>query len=136
MQKKTIFIIALLVIIVGLAIYPRLTRTQEAVSVSEVSASPTKFLGKLTISGIAGEIVPEEGVILMVDAGGCCNIPVLVPFTAEQDVYKINRLYQGVLPAEGSTIIVSGTLKQEPGYFDFVIEQVEQEGQIIISKSM
>jgi hypothetical protein len=137
MQKKNLIIVFLFVLIVGLFVYPRViqTNTAEAVGISEVSANPQQYLGKLTLSGIVGDVYPDDGVFVMVDGGGCCQIPALVPFNAEQqELLEMDTLYTGSLPATGDLVETKGTLLFEDGYYMYDVDTVTRNGQTIISK--
>lgn len=138
MQKKTLLIVALLLVVAGLTIYPRLSGGNAAkgvIGISEVSAAPNDFLGKLTLSGDVGAIYKEESVIIAVDGGGCCQIPLLVPFTAEQQtMLETSSLYTGTLPAEGESLQVSGTLSRVDSYYVFDVDEVIASGKVIITK--
>ncbi|MBS4030981.1 MAG: hypothetical protein KGZ63_06115 [Clostridiales bacterium] len=140
MQKKTLLIVALILIVAGLAIYPRLSQSSAGnsrgvIGVSEVSAAPNDYLGKLTITGDAGAIYEEESVIIIVDGGGCCTIPLLVPFTTEQQtILETASLYTGTLPAEGESLQVSGTLSKVDAYYVFDVDEIIASGKVIITK--
>lgn len=140
MQKKTLLVVALILIVAGLAIYPRLSQNSASnsrgvIGVSEVSAAPNDFLGKLTITGFAGAIYEEESVIIIVDGGGCCAIPLLVPFTAEQQtMLGTTFLYSGTLPTEGERLQVSGTLSKVDAYYVFDVDEIKANGKVIITK--
>jgi hypothetical protein len=140
MQKKTLLIVALLLVVAGLVAYPRLSRGNAAnsrgvIGISEVSAAPNNYLGKLTLSGDVGAIYEEESVIIAVDGSGCCQIPLLVPFTSEQQtMLKTASLYTGTLPAEGESLLVSGTLSRVDANYVFDVDEVIASGKVIITK--
>lgn len=135
MHKKNLIIFVLLLIAVGLVIYPRLAKQEAVASVSAVTANPEKFLGKLTLTGVVATVFPEENVFVIADSSACCQIPVLVPFTSgQQALLELNTLYTGALPQEGEEVTVSGTLKKEQGYYLLDVEQVARGGQVIINK--
>lgn len=138
MRQKNLIIIALLLILAGALVYPHLTGGREATAgVKDVTANPGEFLGPLVITDKVGDVDTEDGVIILVD-DGCvsCQIPVLVPFTAEQQAkFEMNTLYSGTLPSVGETVTVHGTLKQQEGYFIFDVETITRDGQVIISKT-
>ncbi|MBS3948055.1 MAG: hypothetical protein KGZ57_07145 [Dethiobacter sp.] len=140
MQKKNLIIIALLLILAGALVYPLLTgggQGEAAAGVKDVTANPSGFLGPLVINGHVGDVNAADGVIMLVD-DGCvsCQIPVLVPFTTEQQAkFEVDTLYSGILPAVGETVTVHGTLKQQEGYFIFDVEKITRDGQVIISKA-
>jgi hypothetical protein len=137
MQKRHMILIILLLISAGVFAYPRLAdRGETAVSVKDVTANPGKFLGPLTITDIVGDVKPDDGVILLVDYGcRACQLPVFVPFTAEQQTrWQTGSLYSGTLPAAGETVTVSGTLKKQDGYFMFDVDNIVRNGQVILSK--
>lgn len=136
MQKKHLVIFVLLLVTAGLA-YPRLAgRGEAAASVRDVTANPGKFLGRLTVTDIVGDVRPDDGIMVLVDYGcGACQLPVLVPFTVEQQAkWETEFLYTGILPAVGEIVTVSGTLKRQDGYFVFEVEKVTRDGQVIISR--
>lgn len=138
MHKKNLIILFLLMVLAAVFVYPALTNSKPAgaVEITEVSANPSAFLGKLTISGYAGAVYAEEGMFLLVDEGGCCKIPLFVPFTQEQKVaLEMTSLYTGTLPAEGDYLEASGTLKRENGYFLFDVDKVTRNGNAIISRA-
>jgi hypothetical protein len=136
-QKKSLIIIVLLLVLAVVLAYPRLLgRGEVAVSVKDVTANPRKFLGPLTVTDIVGDVKPEDGMIVLVDYG-CrgCQLPVFVPFTAEQQArWQKGSLYSGTLPAVGETVTVSGTLKRQDGYFMFDVDNIVRNGQVILSK--
>lgn len=137
MQKKSGIILVVLLLAAGVFAYPRLTgRGEAAASVRDVTANPSEFLGPLSVTDIVGDVRPDDGVIVLVDYGcGACQLPVLVPFTAEQQAkWETELLYAGLLPSVGDTVTVSGTLKRLDGYFVFEAEEITRDGQVIISR--
>lgn len=136
MQKKNLFILFLVIVLVGVFVYPRvMAGTATAVELSDVSANPSKFIGKLTIAGNAGPVFADDGVFQLVDQKGCCQIYLLVPFTAaQQKELEISALYTGTLPTEGESIQTTGTLKREGANYVFDVEKVSRDGKVIISK--
>ncbi|MDW7650450.1 MAG: hypothetical protein SCK29_09995 [Bacillota bacterium] len=140
MQKKNLIIIFLLVLAAGLFIYPRFTGGEEAIGISEVSAEPSKYLGELALAGKVGTVYPDEGYFVMVDGGGCCQIPAIVPFTAQQqtqlkDLGVDAPLYTGTLPAVGQLVETTGTLSREGANYMYDVETVIVNGEVIISKA-
>ncbi len=142
MNKKNILIAVLFLLLVGILAYPRIftagnnTGAGAIVGVSQVTANPSDYLGKLTVQGIVNQIYEEEGFFLIADQGGCCQLPVVVPLTAQQQA-EINSkyLYTGTMPAINDWVIATGSLISEDGYFVFEIAQVEMGDQVIISKN-
>ena len=136
MQKKNLILVFLVVLLAGMFLYPRIFNKVEAVGISDVTADPSKYVGKtMTLSGAVSEVYPEDSVIYIADDAGCCTIPILVPFTQEQQkVLELSTLYSGTLPAVGQYLDATGTLKSEGAYFIFDIDTVSRNGQVIINK--
>lgn len=146
MHRKNLLLLFVLIVLIGVFVYPQLTggsgsNSAEAVDVSAVTAAPQQYLGQLTISGAVGALYAEEGVIVMVDEGGCCNIPILVPLSQEQQnllseaiKMDVNVLYSGALPQIGDFIEATGTWTFENGVYDLEIETVARNGEVIISR--
>lgn len=136
MQKKNLIIVFLLVVFVGVFVYPRVFgQTASAVGISELAAEPSKYLGKLTVNGSVGEANEVEGYFVMVDGGGCCQIPIFTPFNEEQQAaLELTTLYTGKLPVAGDTVEATGVLKREGAYYMFDVDTVTRNGETLISK--
>lgn len=134
MQKKNLIIVFVLVVLVGVFIYPRVfDQTANAVGVAEVSQEPSKYLGKLTLNGRVGTTDQENSIFVMVDDSGCCQIPILVPFNEEQQAaLELTTLYTGKLPSEGDVVEAKGTLKREGADYIFDVDTVTRNGETII----
>lgn len=144
MQKKNLVLVFLLVLVSGLFIYPRLfAGGGETITVSDLTANPNQYLGKLTVSGSVAAAYPDEGVFVMVDAGGCCSLAIVVPMTEEQKTLleqeadiTLTTLFTGAMPSTGSMVEVSGTLKREQnGMFLIDVDKVNSNGKSIISRA-
>ncbi len=143
MNNKSILIVVLLLVLLSIVAYPRIftagnnaAGADTVVGVSQVTANPSDYLGKLTVHGIVNQIYEEEGFFMIADQGGCCQLPVVVPFTAEQQAeLNCKYLYAGAMPAFNDRVIATGTLISEDGYFVFEIAHVEMSDKIIISKN-
>ena len=123
MQKKSLLLVFLLIVAVGIFVYPKVFVVDAAVSLSDVSANPSQFVGDLTIGGIVGTVFPKEGGFVLVDEKGCCQINILVPFTKEQmAALALDETYSGQLPTQGDPIEVKGTLKREGSDYTFDVE--------------
>lgn len=140
-NKRNLILVFLAVLIAGLVIYPRLTKTTEAVGISELSKAPSQYVGKLTISGKVGYTYAEEGVFIMVDGGGCCTIPILAPttegqkkFLEEETGLTLVSLYSGTLPAEGDEVTVTGTWNRVKDSYFMDFEQVTRNGKVILQR--
>ncbi|MBS4022789.1 MAG: hypothetical protein KGZ79_10290 [Dethiobacter sp.] len=135
MQKKNLILFALLITIAGIFIYPRIVKPAQAISVSQVTANPEAFLGKLTVYGSVGTIYSEEGLFMIIDEAGCCELPVVVPFKKDQQAgLQANYLYSGTMPALGDFVEVRGLLKKQDGYYQYEVESVTRGNQVIIKK--
>ncbi|MBS4022579.1 MAG: hypothetical protein KGZ79_16535 [Dethiobacter sp.] len=136
MHRKNLLIFALLIAVASLFIYPRLITSKETVSISQVTADPGSYLGKLTVSGYVASVYADDGVFFLSDEAGCCQLPVVIPFTKEQQSgLQVNTLYSGELPTVGETLQVSGTLKKQGSSFYYEIDSVSRSGRIIIKKN-
>lgn len=145
MQKKNLILLFVIIVLAGVLVYPKLFGSVNADSgtyISEVTADPQAFLGDLTLTGLVGSINAEEGVIFLVDDGGCCQIPLLLPLTQEQlarlneypDI-EMDELYSGAMPAIGDSIAATGTWVFDSGFYDLKVDEVTRDGETIISKS-
>jgi hypothetical protein len=136
MQRKNLIVIVMVIVAVSLFVYPRLAKTGiTAIPVSQVTENPGNFLGKLDVYGIVSSVYADDGLFMLADEGGCCQLPVVVPFTAsQQSELQINYLYEGVMPSSGDVLQVSGNLKLQDGYYHYEIDSVTRNGQIIIKK--
>jgi hypothetical protein len=137
MQKKYLLIVVLVVILAVLVIYPRLGGTGQTADISQVAANPESYLGKLTlINALVATVDTDFSVLGLVDSGGCCEIPVVVPMTVEQQqgLGVPVPLYTGTLPSPGQHVEVSGNLKKHQGYFIFEADTVKLDGKVIIRK--
>jgi len=136
-HKKNLYLLVLLLVLGGMFAYQGIVGRGEATaSVRDITTNPGDFLGPLTITDLVGDVRPEDGVIVLVDYGcGACQVPVFVPFTAEQQAkWQVDSLYSGTLPSVGETVTVRGTLKRQDGYFVFAVDEITRDGQVIISK--
>jgi hypothetical protein len=136
MQKKNLILVFILVLAAGLVFYPQLLPKAEAVNISDFNANLSEYLDKqVTISGMAAEVYDDENLILLVDEGGCCNVPILAPFTAEQQVLSgVDILYSGTLPNIGEYVETTGILTFDGQYYRFEVQTVTRNGDVIISK--
>ena len=71
----------------------------QQVGVSAVKANPDQYLGQITITGLAGNIYPDDGVFEIADEKACCAIYLFTPFQEKQkESLGTNALYKGSLP--------------------------------------
>lgn len=135
MQKKNLVIVLLFIVLLGVFVYPKFSGKTAVVPIADVSANPSKYLGKLTMAGIAGTIYSEDGVFVLMDEKGCCQIPMYVPFTLEQrQSLNVTALYSGQLPGQGDLLEVTGMLKKDGTNYLFDVEKISRGDVIIISK--
>jgi len=137
MQKKKLLILVLVFMLAIIVLFPRLDGTGQTANISEVVASPANYLGQLTlINARVGAVDTESSVIVLVDPRGCCEIPLLVPLSVEQQqaLGIPVPLYTGFLPEPGQYVETSGTLKEYESTFIYEVDTVKRDGQVIIKK--
>ena len=107
-----------LVVVAGCNDNPTSTKPAVTVGVSEVKGNPDKYLGNIKVTGKAGNVFPEDGVVEIADAKACCAVYLFVPFTkAQNEKFNTESLYQGTFPEIGADISVTGVLsKNDKGY--------------------
>lgn len=134
---KKVMIVALSAVLLaggGFAAYNGLFRAKE-VSVSKIKAKPEEYLGKVVISGKAGRVYADKGLVEMVDEKACCNLFLALPMNeAQQKELDVKERYEGRLPAQGEAIFADGELVRNPDGFTVRVEEVRTAGGSILRK--
>jgi len=138
MAKKRTLLIVLVALILGVGgfgVYYGVAGAAKVVGVSKVKNKPGEHLGKLQITGLAGKVYADQGVVELVDEKACCNLFLLVPFTSQQQAALGNApLYTGTLPAKGQALQAHGVLTETPEGYAFVVSKLTSGGETLVRK--
>lgn len=121
MDIKKIIVVAVVLTALGgagFAAYTNLVAAKE-VTVSNLKGNPANYLGRIEVTGKAGRVYADQGVIEMVDEKACCSVYLTVPQNDEQGkALKTADRFSGRFPAQGDAITAVGELSQNAdGYF-------------------
>lgn len=140
-KKNIIIVVSALVLILALAGLRFFSGSRQndvaekVIGVSQFTTNTPDHLGRLTVQGIANQVFAEDGYFMLADPGGCCQIPVYVPFSAEQLAAKrADFLYAGTMPKANDWVLATGTLEKRGEEYVFIIEQVEIDNKVTIKK--
>lgn len=127
-------IIAAALVAGGVGAYDKFFKAPET-NVSGLKGTPDKFLGKVVVTGRAGKVYPDKGVIEMVDDKGCCNIFLFVPMQAEQQrEFQLTCLFKGELPAQGAPLTVKGKVEKTADSYAFNVDEVISAGKTLLTR--
>jgi hypothetical protein len=136
MSKKTILVLFTLLAVTaaGFAAVSGVFAGPQEVTVSAVKGNPGAYVGKVSITGLAGTVHTDKGVIEMVDEKACCAIYLLVPTTAgQQQELQIESLYQGDWPQKGQPLVALGEIRKTDKGFSLDIAEVQSGGRVLLS---
>ena len=136
MSKRTILVVTLLLAAAaGLAAVSGVFAGPQEVTVSNVKGNPAAYLGKVSITGKAGAVHSEKGVIEMVDEKACCSIYLLVPFTAgQQKELQSESLFQGDWPQQGQPLVAIGEVSQTDKGYALDVSEVQSGGRTLLRR--
>lgn len=136
MSKRVILVIALLLAgAAGIAAVSGVFAGHQEVTVSNVKGNPAAYVGKVSITGKAGTVLADKGVIEMVDEKACCAIYLLVPTTAEQQKeLRGEALYQGDWPREGQPLTAVGEIGKNDQGYTLNVSEVQSGGRVLMRR--
>ncbi len=138
MAKKRTLLIVLVALVLGAAgfgVYYGVAGATKVAGVSKVKNQPAQYLGKLQITGLVGKVYADQGVVEIVDEKACCNVFLLVPFTAQQQAALGNTpLYTGTLPAKGQALEAHGVLSETAEGFAFEVTKLTSGGETLVRR--
>jgi hypothetical protein len=137
MQKKNLIFVFILALAASLVFYPQLFAQTEGMGISAFTNDLNSYVDQeVTLAGIVSEVYDDENLILLTDEGGCCNVPVLAPFTAEQqELAGVSKQYSGTLPSPGDKVLANGTLRFDGQYFLFDLSTMKKGRKVIIKQA-
>lgn len=140
-KKKVIIVVLPVILLIAFACIRQFNvgknnaDTEKVIAVSQFTNNMADHLGYLTVQGVANQVFEEDGYFMMADPGGCCQIPIYVPFSSQQlAALKTEYLYSGTMPKINDWTMATGTLEKRGEQYVFLIEKIEIDNKVAIKR--
>jgi hypothetical protein len=119
-MKKTILIVAALVVVIALAYALFFRGNANALHVNQVASDPSAYNGSITVTGITVGTSPQDPSVF-----GIFDLKELQCKTPNCNKIYLPVKYQGTMPKPGDEVRVSGSFVKAPGGYLFSATNVK-----------
>src|SRR5512138_2005157 len=105
------------------------------VGVSQFKKEPESYLGRVKVTGRAGEIDSAKGSFTITSEEGCCDLGIAVPTTqAQGERLGTPYLYRGAMPERGDALVAEGVLTRQEAGLRFDLLKLSVKGKVILKR--